>query len=143
MEKSLKLCITNGEFEEAEKIARLFSFQNFRDEMLEIAFDLENMQPYYFISYLLTDNEDQELHMLASEILSTALSFHPDAYRLAFEHAKSALELDPLNIEYKEYMLLFHRIPDKLLAYKAASTFAKDVLEQKPDSSVASSFFKD
>jgi hypothetical protein len=113
------------------------SIDNIKPELLLKAFDSGSISPYAFLCSLLDHREAHVVHEAASEIMSTALSHIPGAYSVALYHARKLVELDPDNVENREYLLLFHAIPDKLINDAEAVELAKDILKRKPDSKAA------
>ena len=66
--------------------------------------------------------------------MSGAFSHFPEGHLAGYYHARRALELDPFNIHYKEYLLEFRIIPEQILSREEAVQLSKEVIKDKPDS---------
>ncbi|MCW6086064.1 MULTISPECIES: hypothetical protein [Clostridium] len=86
---------------------------------------------------MLCKQESSALHYIASELFSMPLCHVTGAYNSSLFHARRAIELDPNNISYKEYILLFYNLPEKLIGQYEAKKFAQEVIEKLPNSKVA------
>lgn len=89
------------------------------------------MLVYAFLCYVLYDTNTAYLHNLTSVIMSTALCHIQGAYQTAFFHAKKAIELAPNDLNFKEFLLFFYVIPEKLLSHDEAMIIAKEILMKR------------
>lgn len=64
------------------------------------------------------------------------------AYAAAFYHAKECVRLEPGNLSYKEFLLFFYEIPDKLLDREMALQIAREILNEEPNRQVARKLIK-
>ena len=126
-----------GDFEKAKEIASQLDTDSLRDTLFLLAYDNGNIATYGFISYLLLEEETSELHYIASYLFSMALNHIKGAYQTSFHHAKKAAELSPNDMSYKEYLLFFNAIPDKLLGNEEAFEIANEILKNEPNNKVA------
>lgn len=125
--------IVSGSYKEA----RAMSFdaipeKDFYDLVIGLSFETESVAIYTFICFLLIEQESAYLHQLAAVLISQGLSHVEGAYSSGLFHARRAVELSPNTISYKEYMLLFNTIPDKLLNNTEAKLIAEKILMQDP-----------
>lgn len=142
MKDNVKKLITLGDFKGANALIEKES-KNFLEQIiLELGFDEASVGAYSFVCHLITIRESSDLHYLASELLSTALCHLPDAYSSALFHARRALELNPENVSLKEYLLLFHDIPEQLISKEEAKEIARDILNTMPNSIAAQNILK-
>nr|WP_106779158.1 hypothetical protein [Lysinibacillus timonensis] len=129
--------IVLGDFLKAKELASQMNTESLRDTLFLLAYDNENIATYGFVSYLLLEEETSELHYIASYLFSMAFNHLEGAYQIAFHHAIKAAELSPNDMSYKEYLLFFNDIPDKLLGNKKALEIAKEILKKEPNNKAA------
>lgn len=137
MQNTFESLIALGDFQEAKKIFFQMKNSEIRDSLLKIGYDTESITPYSFLCSLLIEGESSALHYMASELLSNPLCFLAGAYNAALYHARRAVELSPEDISYKEYILLFYNIPEKLISKEEAICIATEILSVNPNSTVA------
>jgi len=143
MIKELKQSILNGEFEEAKECLKRVPKNMVENDLVDLAYDTENISVYLFVLKLLFEQEDAYLHCLASTIMSIGFSHVSGAYHIAYHHMIRAVELEPLDYSYKEGLLLFYRIPERLLSREDAVKLAQEILKDNPDSASAKSVLRD
>ena len=138
-EKKMKLKekILTGEFKEAHKIIDDIGINTIKDKLLDIAYDKESIEVYFFVLTLIEKHETSEMHYLASKVLSTALCHTKGAYNAALYHARKSIQLAPEDISYKEYLLLFYNIPEKLISDNEALKISQKILSVNPDNKIA------
>ena len=113
------------------------------DEILfYLAYDKETINSYGFLCHILKKHEKAVYHAIASVLLSNAVNYLPYVYHLALFHQRRAVELEPTNVGYKEYLLYFNDIPEKVLSDKEAIKIAKEILVLDPKNEVASRVIK-
>ncbi|MCA1032527.1 hypothetical protein LCL95_16060 [Bacillus timonensis] len=142
MKEKVKQLIMSGDFKEAKVLIEKESGDFLKQIILELGFDEESIGAYSFVFHLITINETSDFHYLASELLSTALCHLPDAYSIALYHARRAIELNPKDVSLKEYLLLFHDIPEQLISKEEAKEIARDIVNIMPNSTVAQNILK-
>ena len=106
-------------------------------DFVGLVFDHKSLIWYSLICMLLIKKETAELHWIAAFVLSYPLCHLPGAYASALYHTRKAIQLDPNDIELKEFLLLFYEIPDQLVGKEEAIKIANEILEVKPSSSAA------
>ncbi|WP_146130573.1 hypothetical protein [Laceyella sediminis] len=89
------------------------------------------------MSSLIVKHEEATFHCIASHLMSLPLCSIDGAYNVGFYHAKRAVELSPEDASFKEHLLFYHAIPDKLLSDEEAEKIAKSILEMEPDNQTA------
>ncbi|ELR68743.1 hypothetical protein C900_05875 [Fulvivirga imtechensis AK7] len=130
--------IKEKRFEEAYKQVDIQNFKPYYDEILSAVFVDEDMCHYEFLNYIIENHRgDALMHYYAAELMSTALNFMPNGYKIAFDHAMKAIELNPSDISLKEYALLFYEVPDRLLDEQKAKELALEVLKANKESEAA------
>lgn len=137
MDKKIKKLILDGNFDEAQKNIKSFDIELIRELLIELCYETENIIVYSFLYNMLCKNESAAVHYIASELLSMPLCHVEGAYNSALFHGRRAIELDPHNISYKEYILLFYNLPEQLISEYEAKKFAQEVIEKMPNSKVA------
>ncbi|WP_058487092.1 hypothetical protein [Defluviitalea phaphyphila] len=137
MDEKIKKLILDGNFDEAQKIAKSFDIGYIRELLIDLCYETENIIVYSFVYNMLCKEESSELHYIASELLSMPLCHVTGAYNSALFHARRAIELDPNNISYKEYILLFYNLPERLISEYEAKKIAQEVIEKMPNSKAA------
>ncbi|WP_310602848.1 hypothetical protein [Anaerosporobacter sp.] len=135
--------ILEGEFEIAKAICIGIPNEELEKKLDKFAFDSEDVSVYFFVVYLISENDNGILHYIAFELLASAYSFISGAYYLAYNHLRRACILEPNNYQYKESMLLFYDVPEKIVSKEQAKKIAKEVLEKMPDSQVARNVLKE
>lgn len=131
-----------GKFEEAHELAKDLTLDELYQVMVAINEKEPTLTTYGYVISLLLENETAELHYLASCILTELLNSIEGAYVSGYWHAKRAVELEPDNIEYKEYLLEFCDLPGNLLEKKEAVALAKNILEDEPENQKAKNVLK-
>ncbi|VJM03494.1 Uncharacterised protein [Streptococcus pneumoniae] len=76
-------------------------------------------------------------------VLFHSLNFLEGAYYTALYHAKTAVLLSPERIIYKENLLLFYELPEKLLSEEEAKIVIDDILKKNPTNELALNLLKD
>ena len=123
--------IKTGHFKNAQTISfDILPQKDFYDLIIELGFETESISIYTFICFLLMTDEKAYLHQLAATLISQALSHIDGAYSAGLCHIRRAIEIEPHNISYKEYLLLFNAIPEKLLNDQEAEYIAQEILKQ-------------
>ncbi|MEM1323188.1 MAG: hypothetical protein AAGG75_23180 [Bacteroidota bacterium] len=121
--------IEEGQFEKAVAELQLDAIKDYHENLLEGAYDSGSEMYYKFYKYIIENHvETSELHYQASEMMSTALNWMPNGYKIAYHHALKACELSPHDVSLKEYLLFFHDIPDQLLSDETARKVAEEIL---------------
>ena len=81
------------------------------------------------------------MHYCAAVRMGQALVHIDGAYSSAFFHAQRAVILAPPEIFYKEYILLYYSIPERLLSYEEARKIAESLLKKDLNNVTAKQFF--
>ena len=137
MHNKIKNLIMNGEFLEAKKFINLIDYEELRNMLLDIGYNKGNICSYAFTCYLLLEKEIVPYHYLASEILNHAFPHLIGGYESSLYHIRRALELCPNDIDLKENLLFFNKIPGKVLSDEEAKKIAQEILQIKPTSRAA------
>lgn len=106
--------------------------EEIQDVLLEISFNKQSIVPYTVILKLLLENERANLHAFASTLLSNPLCWIEGAYCAGLYHQRRAVELEPENVAFKEYLLSYNSLPDKILDDKEALEIRKQILKIDP-----------
>ncbi len=114
---------------EVEDILNMLAYDPVNDE--------NNLLVYTFLQYLIIKQESSELHLLTSKLMAVTLNHVDKAELIGLYHGLQASKLDPDNIDILEYLLYFNQIPEKLLNDTTAITFAKTIIDKRPESLVA------
>lgn len=104
-----------------------------QDILLKISFGKQSILPYVVIIKLLLVKESANLHAFASVLLSNPLCWIEGAYYSGFYHQKRAVELEPKNVQFKEYLLTYNSLPDAILSDEEALVVRKQILMLEPD----------
>lgn len=112
-----------------------------QDILLEVAFNKQSIVPYTVVLKLLFEDESANLHAFASTLLSNPLCWIEGAYYAGFYHQKKAIELEPQNIAFKEYLLSYNSLPDKILSDEEALEIRKQILKVDPDNKTVKQHF--
>lgn len=137
MIEKLQKHIIEGDFNLAQVLFDNKDYEVLEHDIHVIAYDTENVATYFFILDLIFHKNDAQLHYIACSLLINPLVFIPGAYFLAYNHILKAIELDSNNLKYKENLLLFYHIPDKILNREAAVEVADSILKIDPDNEAA------
>ena len=142
IEKIFKKCILKAEFSKAENLMKKITIKDLDEILFSLAYDKETINSYGFLCHILKKHEKAVYHAIASVLLSNAVNYLPYVYHLALFHQRRAVELEPTNVGYKEYLLYFNDIPEKVLSDKEAIKIAKEILVLDPKNEVASRVIK-
>lgn len=85
----------------------------------EYAFRTKNIGAYLFVAYILSQNENSEIHEIAYLMLCNPFCHLPGAYFAALYHARKCVELSD-DQEYMEYLLFLNEVPDKVVSDEEA-----------------------
>lgn len=144
MLKKLENLITAVNFEEAEKLFKSNSFEEFSEEMLYVTYENSSITNYSFINYLLTKKESSELHDLAFDLLVNPLCHIEGAYHSALYHATRSVDLTKEeNVGSLLQLLFLHSVPDKLISDKKAIEICNKILELDASNEVAKETIKE
>ncbi|MFM1655114.1 hypothetical protein ACI7RC_23915 [Brevibacillus sp. B_LB10_24] len=134
----IKEAILKGDLLTAKEQVAAIDFSVLSDLLHELAYETGDLVCYTFVNFLIySQGESSDLHHLASSLLSHPLCYIEGAYRSALLHSRRALELSPEDVGLKEYLLLFHIIPEELVSKEEAIEIANMVLQIDPKSQVA------
>lgn len=138
IKNTLTQYIIFGHYKEAKAISfDNMSENDFYNLITSIGFATESIAIYTFICFLIIEYESAHLHQLAAVLISQGLSHLEGAYSSGLFHARRAVTLSPDIISYKEYLLLFNTIPDKLLSDSEAKKISEEILLQDPNNITA------
>lgn len=112
-----------------------------QDILLEVSFNKQSIVPYTVVLKLLLEDESANLHAFASTLLSNPLCWIQGAYYAGFYHQKKAIELEPQNIAFKEYLLSYNSLPDEILSDEEALEIRKQILKVDPDNKTVKQHF--
>ena len=115
--------------------------EEIQDILLDISFSNQSIVPYAVVLKLLVEDESANLHAFASTLLSNPLCWIEGAYYAGFYHQKRAIELDPQNIAFKEYLLSYNSLPNAILSDEEAIEIRKQILEKDPDNKTVKNHF--
>ncbi|WP_088012311.1 hypothetical protein [Gottfriedia acidiceleris] len=132
-----KDAILSGDFIKARELSSNMDGESLLEELFLIAYEEESIAPYAFANFQLLEEESSENHYMISFILSMALNYLEGAYQASFHHAKKAMELSPEDNSYKEYILYFNKLPERLLSNEEAIEVANSILENDPINTTA------
>lgn len=132
--KKLKEEIIKGEFREARKIANKLNDHDLEEFFLWQDYDkVEDIVFYLFLEDWALEVKDDKLLYLLSTLMASGLNWMPGAYYVALRHLKIAIEINSEDIYYKQFMLLFYEIPERLITLEEAEQYAREVLEVLPN----------
>ncbi|WP_304154146.1 hypothetical protein [Megamonas hypermegale] len=133
----LKEYILSGNFKKAKEISKSLETDELEGYLLKIGYDSDNIMVYVFLCDILNEKESADINYLASVVLTGPFAYLEGAYGAGYYHAKKAIELDPDNIGFKEYILFFYIVPEHLLPKNEAISIAKEVLKKDPNNIAA------
>jgi hypothetical protein len=111
--------------------------KKFREILIDIAFENESIVIYSLVCMMLIKKESIELHELAADLLVHPLCIIEGGYAAALYHTRRIIILSPENIDFKEAIIFFHNVPDKLVTKKEAIQVAHQILEKEPNNKCA------
>ena len=112
-----------------------------QDILLEVSFNNQSIVPYTVVLKLLFEAESANLHSFASTLLSNPLCWIEGAYYAGLYHQKKAIELEPQNIAFKEYLLSYNSLPDEVLSDEEALEIRKQILKVNPENKTVKQHF--
>ena len=137
--------LADGKIDEAGELIKKLDGklvnEKIQDVLLKIAFEKQSIIPYIVVLKLLIENESACLHAFASTLLSNALCWIEGAYAAGLYHQKRAVELEPQNISFKEYLLSYNSLPEELLSDEDALEIRKQILKEEPDNKTVNQHF--
>lgn len=132
--QSLENLVLAFNFDKASKLLINADQLTIAQAIQALGFNKPGILAYVFVTYLISKEEKAIYHYAASLLMSNAFNHYPEGYLAAYYHAKRAVEIDSSNIDFKESLLYFRVIPEKLLGKEEAIQLAKAVIKAKPDS---------
>lgn len=121
-----------GKFEEAKAYIKDMSFEHMHNTLIDLGFKTECVPLYTFVTFLLIEKETAALHYCAAMLIAQCFVYIEGSYSMGLFHARRSVELAPNDPSYKEYLLLYHNIPDKLIGREEAEKIANALLLQDP-----------
>lgn len=144
MLKKLEDLITSAAFEEAEKLFKSNSFEDFSEEILYVTYENGSITNYSFINYLLTKKESSDLHDLAFDLLVNPLCHIEGAYHSALYHATRSVDLTKEeDVDSLLQLLFLHSVPDKLISDKQAIAICNKILALDASNKIATKTIKE
>ena len=138
MSNNLETLIVSGRFKEVKDIYQTTDFETFKNDLLTLAYDNENLSNYSVLVYLLLDTEDDKLHDLAFQVQSQPLCHIEGAYTSSLYHAQRAVDLtDAADVKRLENLLFLNIVPEKIVSDEQAKSIAKKILVLDPTNEVA------
>ncbi|MCV9899902.1 hypothetical protein OKS35_07160 [Exiguobacterium sp. N5] len=138
MSNNLETLIVSGRFKEVKDIYQTTDFETFKNDLLTLAYDNENLSNYSVLVYLLLDTEDDKLHDLAFQVLSQPLGHIEGAYTSSLYHAQRAVDLtDAADVKRLENLLFLNIVPEKIVSDEQAKSIAEKILVLDPTNEVA------
>jgi hypothetical protein len=116
-------------FDEMEGILNGLAFDHIKEE--------SNLLVYSFLCHLICRHETSKLHLLTSKLMGITLNHINNAELIGLYHGLQSARLDTDNIDILEYLLYYNQIPEKLLSDKIAISFAKKIIDKRPQSMAA------
>lgn len=137
--------LQDGKIDDAAKLIktndRELQNEEIQDILLDVSFSKQSITPYVVITKLLIEDENANLHAFASTLLSNPLCWIEGAYYAGFYHQKRAIELEPQNIAFKEYLLIYNTLPDAILSDEDALKIRKQILMMDPNNKTVKQHF--
>lgn len=125
MVEDVKKLILRGEFLKAHKYVYTFDQQTLELLLIKIGTEKKSFCAYTFIYSLLLKKESIELHRLAIHILTQIFPTITGSFVSALHHARRLVELAPDNEDFLKNLLLFNKIPEKLISDQEAEEIRK------------------
>lgn len=133
----------NQDFEFVARLIKERKISEVYEELIGPAYDSEDFNYYNFLKQLISIHQlDPEYYYYALQMMVQVFCHYPHGYEIAFQHAKNAVELSPEDHSFKEYILRFYEIPDRLLDKDMAVSYARIVLRNDPNSAAAADLLR-
>lgn len=136
MKDLIRLKLKQGKYIELEEICKEIDAEELQNLMLELAYEMESINVYGFVRYMIEKERKESWIRLAINIMLNPLCFIECAYSIGLFHARELLAIDR-NVENLERLLFFYNIPEKLIDYEEASSIAEELLLMESDNEVA------
>ena len=136
MKDLIRLKLKQGKYIELEEICKEIDAEELQNLMLELAYEMESINVYGFVRYMIEKERKESWIRLAINIMLNPLCFIEGAYSIGLFHARELLAIDR-NVENLERLLFFYNIPEKLIDYEEASSIAEELLLMESDNEVA------
>ena len=138
MSNNLETFIVSGRFKEVKDIYQTTDFETFKNDLLTLAYDNENLSNYSVLVYLILETENDKLHDLAFQVLSQPLCHIGGAYASSLYHAQRAVDLtNGADVKRLENLLFLNIVPEKIVSDEQAKSIAKKILVLDPTNEVA------
>ena len=138
MSNNLETLIVSGRFKEVKDIYQTTDFETFKNDLLTLAYDNENLSNYSVLVYLILETENDKLHDLAFQVLSQPLCHMGGAYASSLYHAQRAVDLtNGADVKRLENLLFLNIVPEKIVSDEQAKSIAKKILVLDPTNEVA------
>ena len=134
--KNLKELVLFGEYLKTKEFIQEVDKDTLEQILFDIGCNEEDISAYTFVCFLINNFESAEYHLLASKLLNKAFFYLNGAYQSSLYHMKRAIELDSNNIELKEDLLFFYKLPltEKPMSDEEAKNLVDEILQKKPHS---------
>lgn len=135
--------IKTGKYQEAHSLIKNMKPDDVYNFIINLGFDTQVLALYTFVIFLLIEKESAELHYCAAVLIAQVFCYIDNAYSMGLFHARRAVLLAEDDPSYKEYLISYYYIPEKLLTFKEALSIAEQLALQDPGNIAAQQFFKD
>lgn len=141
-EQELKKCILSGEFCRAAEILKPLSEEEITKLVIRIGYETVNLNVYTLILYILLFEQKAFWHFLIANLFLVSLCDMEGAYYLGLFHLRRAIEFEPNNIAYKQFLIAFHNTPDVVVSQNEAILIAHEILRVDPNNQSANDIIK-
>lgn len=122
----IKDYILSGQYEVASQMCERLPKIKLRDEILNLAYDTENISIYAFSQYMLQKTNENEWIDIIIDMMINPLCFVDGAYSIALYYAREKVKYDK-TVDNLERLLFFHNIPEKLICDEEAKLITKEI----------------
>lgn len=134
LNNELRKRIIDGNFKSARRLAEILDRDQLEEFIISQPYDKnEYIIFYFFLEDWALEVEDDKLFVIISTLMASCLNWMPGAYNVALRYLKMAIKMNPNDVYYKQFMLLFYEIPERLITLEEAVGYAKEVLEVLPN----------
>lgn len=142
MKKVIK-CLKKQLYKDAFELLEKEQYQYSLESLVKDFSDIDHMNLYCFLTYVLSIKENSSFHLLICDFLIFQGTFFYDIYPVIRWHLNIALKQDNNNLNTLNWIIeMFYEHPGSPYSDSELAAFAKDILRYEPNNERAQVILK-